>query len=145
MKTTSSIKKNNDSRIRESDASTAPVSQTISKISRGKDLSSIVKTIKKQKHRGGLSHRMDLHFEDVKAILKKNTVLLTSVSTELNEFKIKVKNDIAEIKSTLEKIQSDIKKVSYEYSSYTSEDETESDIEMKNQSIGNKDNLMPKK
>ena len=76
-------------------------------VTRGKDINNLKKSLKK--HRGGLSHRLDMHFEDLQANIKKNHGLIIIALDQLAELKKTTQNDIASLKASLEFIQIQIK------------------------------------
>lgn len=98
-------------------------------VSRGKDINNMKSSLKRSKHRGGLSHRIDMYFDDVKMMMKRKENNMAILTTEVKELKKIYKNDIEKIKQMIEAIQNSIKDKRCIYSSCSSGMETDSDIE----------------
>lgn len=136
MKTNLSKKNNETVRCRENETSSSCgtrcelVSHPTPGISRGKDLSILPKIVKKPKHRAGLSHRIDLYFEDVKKSMKTELSMTSSILRDLIDFKKSMTNDMVFMKKVLATMQADIKKVSCVYSSSSSSSNSSDDSEM---------------
>lgn len=92
--------------------STSMRQQNANPNSRGKDLVNLKKTIKRTKHRAGLSRRIDMHFDDVKEssrnilkIISRLTLEIESVKKMVNENNMLIKTKVNEINEELKIIK----------------------------------------